>query len=170
MTAPSHRPLPTSLERRLVAALAPASAVRVGRLLRRALALRDSRCAWERALWFTRGFRATDPAEPGSSSGSESAVGSESAGSESAPVLLTEGASGPVADAAPVDEPSPDGDWSEESGDVGFAVSDPELVSAQATTGGVAPTPATPSATAKDPAQPMYLAPSIANPLVPGRA
>lgn len=37
---------------------------RLQRLRRRALALRDTRCPWDRALWFTRGFRATDPAEP----------------------------------------------------------------------------------------------------------
>ncbi len=37
---------------------------RLQRLRRRALALRDARCPWERALWFTRGFRATSPADP----------------------------------------------------------------------------------------------------------
>ena len=36
---------------------------RLKRLLRRALALRDSRCPWERAVWFTRGFRSAEPAE-----------------------------------------------------------------------------------------------------------
>ena len=37
---------------------------RLQRLRTRALALRDARCPWERALWFTRGFRATSPADP----------------------------------------------------------------------------------------------------------
>ena len=64
MTTPRHRPLRTAADRRLAAALPTAPAARVGRLLRRALALSDSRYPWERALWFTRGFRATDPSEP----------------------------------------------------------------------------------------------------------
>ena len=42
----------------------PPAAKRIQHLLRRALALSDSRCPWDRAVWFTRGFRATDPAEP----------------------------------------------------------------------------------------------------------
>lgn len=49
---------------RFQSALPAPLAARLARLLRRALALRDSRCPWERAVWFTRGFRAADAAEP----------------------------------------------------------------------------------------------------------
>ena len=64
MTATRHRPVTTSSDRQLSTALAPALAGRVGRPLGWALVRRDSRCPWQQAVWFTRGFRAADPAEP----------------------------------------------------------------------------------------------------------